>query len=121
MNGFELKHGSIYLNEHIVNNLAFILTIDKDDGTTNLYKFGDSIYMSEHIDKLAPLSNFITVISFSFGEYGDEVISKGNQIKIIEYMRDYTLSNLTRELGSALLSEDYEKVNKVFNEMINLK
>lgn len=118
MKQLEERHGSIYLHGNIVEDLMFILTIEKDDDTTSLYKFGDKSQREPHLKKLEPMKDFVDVVSFSFGEFYESQLTKQEQIQIVEFIIDYKGHPLTRKLGVALRDNDDTELIESIEEIL---
>lgn len=115
---YEEKHGSIYFEGAIIEDLGFLLTIDKETGVATLYKHGDSSWLGAHMEKLRPLEQFMTPIAFSFGPYYESIYEKKEQIAIIAYMANYSASKITEKAGRALIEENFVSLKDAFDQMI---
>lgn len=104
---YEVKNGAIYNDGEMIDNLGFLLSVDRDTKVATLSKHGKREWMDEHMNRLLPLSEFIIPCVFSFGENYESVYSKEEQVAIIAYMVNYSLSKITSNLALRILAEDY--------------
>lgn len=120
MKYLEVKHGSIYSHGRIVEDLGFLLTLDRETRKASLYKYGDSSWLPEEMKRLDPLHELLVPCVFSFGAYYDSVYSKEDQLKIVNYMIERSLNQRTTDVAMFILTDEIGRLKLIFDEMIEI-
>lgn len=121
---FSVSNGSIYNpNQHIIEDLSFILTMDKDDeSNTTLYIVGEhDTVVNHYLPKINPMREVMHIICFTFDDnfINKEALSKTDQVKIVNYMRNYAYSSLTATIAQAIHTQDIDKLTTAFDKILN--
>lgn len=120
-----VSNGSIYdQTERIVEELSFILTIDKADETiVTLNCTGDHDDIVSHslprLDVMKPLMHIVG-FTFSYQELVPTALSKEDQVLIVNYMVNHGPNTKTTAVAHAIHQSDIEALNTAFNSILSL-
>lgn len=122
---FKVKHDDIYDPKgHIIDELGFLLTIDKDDEDIVLvHSIGEYDNVVKHqLPRLNKLHTIMHVVAFTFSKHNlsEKVLPKKDQVTIVNYMRNHSVSSKTNAVAHAIKNQDMQALNHAFNDILAL-